>query len=128
MKLEYCALSLFLCMVFLSQPLHAQITSHGIVSSKTGAHFVGLQFDVVPNDHVRLELLSADSSNSFTILDSTFLSARTLVLAVPSEKEELSSRYRDALVLSYPKVKDGMYLIRYTKNDTTSVQKVLLMK
>jgi hypothetical protein len=128
LKLQWCAQSFLLCVVLLSQPVHAQIPAHAIVSSKTGAHFVGLQFDVVPNDHVRLELLSADSSKSFTILDSTFLSAKTLVLAVPSEKEELSSRYRDALVLSYPNVKGGIYLIRYTRNDHTSIQKVLLMK
>jgi hypothetical protein len=115
-------------MAYLNQPIHAQTTSHSIVSSKTGAHFVGMQFDVVPNDHVRLELLSADSSKAFTILDSTFLSAKTLVLAVPSEKEELSSRYCDALVLSYPNDKGGIYFIRYTRNDTTSVQKVILMK
>jgi hypothetical protein len=128
LKLQWCVQSFLLCVVLLSQPVRAQIPAHGIVSSKTGAHFVGLQFDVVPNDRVRLELLSADSSKSFTILDSTFFSAKTLLLAVPSEKEELSSRYCDALVLSYPNDKGGIYLIRYTRNDTTSVQKVLLMK
>ncbi len=128
MRLHRCAIGLLLSVMCLGELPSAQTRFEGAISTKTGSHFIGLQFDVSPNDHVRLEMLTTDSSRSFTLLDSTFRASTTVLLAVHPESGNMPDRHDNRLVISYPKVKTGEYLIRYIRNGTVSVQKILLMK
>ncbi len=108
--------------------LCAQDKSEGIVSQKTGAHFIGEVFTAPPGRLIRIELQSVDSGNSYEILDSMFARQQTIAVVVDAEKADAAKQYPCALVLTYPLVKDGAYMVRYSVIDTSIVRNVILMQ
>jgi len=128
MKIEWCLIIVLVSTVLVSWAVYGQVRSKAIPSSKPGCAFIGFQFDIPPSVHVRMELLSKDSSWCYRLLDSNFSSAKTLAVVSSRDSEEVSSRYKEALILCYPELKTEVYFIRYSLADSTSQFKFLNMK
>ncbi len=100
----------------------------GIASSKTNSHFIGYEFHAKAKERVQLSLILQDSSIHVILLDSTFNAHKRIILTFKTEKKDILQRYPGSLILLYPEMKEGIYFIQFTNNDTTIVRKFLFMK
>ena len=96
--------------------------------NQTKAQITSYEVYIPANKLTKIIMCDSDSTNYFILFDSIIQQKQKVIFLVQPYYFNERCKYQDAIVIPFPNVNSGMYLIHYSNKDTSFVQKMIFLE
>lgn len=97
-------------------------------SVRQKSHTTTYEVTVPANELTKITMYNADSTHSFILFENIIEKKQKLIFIIQPTYFSQRTRYKNEIVLPFPKVKSGAYFIKFSNRDTTYNKEMIFLK